>query len=506
MKKNSDVFKQPGFLLILVALICIMFQPVWAKITYTWEPETGIITIFSDSDDEIIISREEYGGITINGNWLNDGTGDSIHADDIKHIVINGGPGDNRIDLSDVNEETFPNLVNDFHPPVEINGGDGNDTMKGSAYRDLMSGDAGNDKQYGGKGKDSLYGGDGDDTQMGEDGNDYQDGGDGNDIQDGGDGVDSLLGGPGNDTQAGGQGDDALYGGAGNDSQAGGDGDDTLFNMSGNGFQTGGAGDDCIYNNLDASAESTPESAAEHADGSVMRVHNDQKHQPANTGQSEIPFNIIKDESGYDTLSFQNANIAIVLDVNKRDTVQTVTAAGDSLRLEGFFEHIIATQYDDVIYADPDSAAVHIDAGPHMNGDTLYFDPKGLKATDDSSTLTVPGYAPVSYANFETVIFASPSAVSSSDPASLKQFRLYSNYPNPFNASTRLSYYLDQSGDVQVHVYSLTGQHIETLINTNQNAGMHHINWQAENRPSGIYLYQVITARQSASKKMILIK
>ena len=88
----------------LLILALLLPQPVLARIEHTWN--TGIlwIYVFGDDngdtgDDDIVIDCEEYGGVTINGEWLPDGDGNSIHCSDIKHIVVMGGSGDNIMDI-----------------------------------------------------------------------------------------------------------------------------------------------------------------------------------------------------------------------------------------------------------------------------------------------------------------------------------------------------------------------------------------------------------------------
>lgn len=91
------------------------------------------------------------------------------------------------------------------------------------------------DTQTGTAGRDTLKGGSGDDVISGRGGDDVLNGGSGDDTLSGGDGDDVLGGGSGDDLLAGGDGDDVLGGGSGDDRLDGGDGDDVM---------TGGSGDD----------------------------------------------------------------------------------------------------------------------------------------------------------------------------------------------------------------------------------------------------------------------
>jgi Ca2+-binding RTX toxin-like protein len=78
-------------------------------------------------------------------------------------------------------------------------GGNGNDTLTGTAGNDLLNG---------GNGNDSLIGYAGNDTLIGGNGTDFLVGSAGDDLLDGGNGSDTLRGGLGNDTLTGGNGQD----------------------------------------------------------------------------------------------------------------------------------------------------------------------------------------------------------------------------------------------------------------------------------------------------------
>jgi hypothetical protein len=81
-------------------------------------------------------------------------------------------------------------------------------------------------------------------TQMGGNGNDTLTGTAGNDLLNGGNGNDSLIGNAGNDTLIGGNGSDFLVGSAGNDLLNGDNGSDTLRGGLGSDILTGGNGED----------------------------------------------------------------------------------------------------------------------------------------------------------------------------------------------------------------------------------------------------------------------
>ncbi len=86
-----------------------------------------------------------------------------------------------------------------------------------------------------------------------------------------------------------------------------------------------------------------------------------------------------------------------------------------------------------------------------------------------------------------------------------------SNYPNPFNPETTISYNLPKAGDVSVQIYNLKGQLVKTLINEVQAQGYQKVIWKGNNNQdkqvsSGIYLYKIKSTGGVISGKLVLMK
>jgi len=86
------------------------------------------------------------------------------------------------------------------------------------------------------------------------------------------------------------------------------------------------------------------------------------------------------------------------------------------------------------------------------------------------------------------------------------EYSLLQNYPNPFNGSTVIKFDIPVNSEVRADIYSLTGSHIETLVNDYLTAGVYKINWSNNNLSSGIYFYTITAGKFKDAKKMILIK
>jgi hypothetical protein len=86
-------------------------------------------------------------------------------------------------------------------------------------------------------------------------------------------------------------------------------------------------------------------------------------------------------------------------------------------------------------------------------------------------------------------------------------FTLYQNYPNPFNPLTTISYTLPGAGNVELSVYNLQGQIVQSLVNGNQDKGVHKAEFNGADLTSGMYIYSLkIDGKTVQSRKMMFLK
>ncbi len=86
------------------------------------------------------------------------------------------------------------------------------------------------------------------------------------------------------------------------------------------------------------------------------------------------------------------------------------------------------------------------------------------------------------------------------------ELTLAQNYPNPFNPVTTIKFGLDVSGDVQLDVYDILGNHVITLVNGNLSAGWHSVRLDATALSSGTYVYRIQSGGRILSRTLMLIK
>lgn len=87
-----------------------------------------------------------------------------------------------------------------------------------------------------------------------------------------------------------------------------------------------------------------------------------------------------------------------------------------------------------------------------------------------------------------------------------KEYKLYNNYPNPFNPTTIIKYDLPKQSNVVIKVYDVLGKEIATLVNENEKAGTYNVNFRADNLASGMYIYRITAGSYIKSEKMMLLK
>ena len=91
------------------------------------------------------------------------------------------------------------------------------------------------------------------------------------------------------------------------------------------------------------------------------------------------------------------------------------------------------------------------------------------------------------------------------------KFELMGNYPNPFNPETKIRFSTERNSNVEITIYSLLGEKINTIQNGPMNAGTYNITWFGQDLngnkvPSGVYFYEVRSDNRTARGKMLLLK
>ena len=98
------------------------------------------------------------------------------------------------------------------------------------------------------------------------------------------------------------------------------------------------------------------------------------------------------------------------------------------------------------------------------------------------------------------------SNINSKPLSVISEFNLSQNFPNPFNNSTIIKYYVPKSSNVVIKVFDILGNEVAILVSDEKSTGDYRIDFSGNNLPSGIYFYRLQAGSFIETKKMILLK
>ncbi|MCB0728431.1 MAG: T9SS type A sorting domain-containing protein [Ignavibacteriae bacterium] len=90
-------------------------------------------------------------------------------------------------------------------------------------------------------------------------------------------------------------------------------------------------------------------------------------------------------------------------------------------------------------------------------------------------------------------------------------YKLYQNFPNPFNPSTTIRFDVSGNSDhdplnVKLTVYNYLGKAVKYLVDSKFSSGSYDVKFDGNDLPSGIYFYTINIGNFTETKKMILVK
>ena len=158
---------------------------------------------------------------------------------------------------------------------------------------------------------------------------------------------------------------------------------------------------------------------------------------------------------------------------------------------------------DYIFYSD-----ASIDTGKHYILNTLAIDQTALDnynlQLDD--TQEASDHLPLVFD-----IIVSSNVGFGDDDALPNSFRIYPNYPNPFNSTTKIDYQLPKKTNVQLVIFDILGRSVITLVDDILQPGYKTITWNGidafgNNVSAGMYFYMIQTGKNREVKKMVLLK
>ncbi|MCX8057299.1 MAG: T9SS type A sorting domain-containing protein, partial [Ignavibacteria bacterium] len=86
-------------------------------------------------------------------------------------------------------------------------------------------------------------------------------------------------------------------------------------------------------------------------------------------------------------------------------------------------------------------------------------------------------------------------------------FYLFDSYPNPFNSSTKIRFYITEPTEVKLSIYNSLGEEVRVLINNQYlKSGEYEVDFNGNDLPAGVYFYQLKSKNFNKIKKMIYLK
>ncbi len=188
---------------------------------------------------------------------------------------------------------------------------------------------------------------------------------------------------------------------------------------------------------------------------------------------------------------------------NKRWDMGWLTTINPETGENRYPDDLGAREYFFVMLSDYDEGALYDEQNLGFEADVLYgYWPRGV---EDSPYLNSKFYFEIYYhqpADSEDVFtFTAPAP-----PNVPNQFRLYQNFPNPFNAATTIRYWIPQSSHVKLDIFNLLGQKVATLVNRVQEQGEYFIHWQPQDKASGVYVVRLQSGRKVKVRKMVVVR
>jgi aminopeptidase N len=145
-----------------------------------------------------------------------------------------------------------------------------------------------------------------------------------------------------------------------------------------------------------------------------------------------------------------------------------------------------------------------VDVPVSVNGSSQVVE---MKAGEGSITLPLQAELIIDPENW--ILMDTPVIATIQDPSAsskTKALQLYQNYPNPFNPNTIINYELPLTTFVDLSIFNVLGEKVETLVSENQRAGYYQVEWDGQDMAAGVYIYKITAGEFQDVKKMMLLR
>lgn len=88
----------------------------------------------------------------------------------------------------------------------------------------------------------------------------------------------------------------------------------------------------------------------------------------------------------------------------------------------------------------------------------------------------------------------------------LDHFKLYQNFPNPFNNQTKINFDITENNFYKLEIYNVLGQKLEMIFNQSFQTGSYSIQYDSQFLSTGIYVFKLSSDESAESKILTIIK
>jgi len=128
--------------------------------------------------------------------------------------------------------------------------------------------------------------------------------------------------------------------------------------------------------------------------------------------------------------------------------------------------------------------------------------PLGI-VVDTSYNIYQMGWSAVKYITIKYNQLVPISPISKNVP---DDFKLFQNFPNPFNPSTKIKFSIPNPSFTKLTIHDILGREVMVLVNEQLKRGTYEVNWDAGDFASGIYFCKLTTENFNETKRIVLLK
>ena len=127
---------------------------------------------------------------------------------------------------------------------------------------------------------------------------------------------------------------------------------------------------------------------------------------------------------------------------------------------------------------------------------------------DESNNLTNLGPNELAEKNFQSHIIVDNTLLGSEKLNTLPmEFALLPNFPNPFNPSTSVRFHVPIRSNIDISVFDILGNHVETIMNSEVYPGIRSIVWAPDRSVvSGMYFIRLKSDHFTSTQKVMFLK